>query len=121
VDLPDPPFSFPRTITSAEPDRLLLDLFQHVSTSTILAGTLWTISARRSVKRKAGGRYAADLVLQLPVRGPVPLHSAFNLIGNTWCLLTPLHAGMANPYQSTPATESAWIRLSLGLVTGTVR
>jgi hypothetical protein len=71
-----------------------------VSTSTILPGTLWTISARRSVKRKAGGRYAADLVLQLPVRGPVPLHSAFNLIGNTWCRLTPLHAGMANPYQS---------------------
>jgi hypothetical protein len=27
----------------------------------------------RSIKRKADGRYAADLVLQLPARGPVPL------------------------------------------------
>src|SRR5215472_13562216 len=25
------------------------------------------------IRRKAGGRYAADLVLQLPARGPVPL------------------------------------------------
>jgi hypothetical protein len=33
-------------------------------------------SARRSIKRKAGGRYAADLVLQLPARGSgsVALH-----------------------------------------------
>jgi hypothetical protein len=68
-----PPFSFHGTITWAEPDLLLLNFFQHVSTSTILARTLWTISARRSVKRKAGGRYAADLVLQLAVRRPVPL------------------------------------------------
>jgi len=38
---------------------------------------------RRSIKRKAGGRYAADLVLQLPARraGSVALHSSF--IGST--------------------------------------
>jgi hypothetical protein len=34
-------------------------------------------SAGRLGKRKAGGRYAADLVLQLPARGPVPSHSIF--------------------------------------------
>jgi hypothetical protein len=32
-------------------------------------------ATRRSIKRKAGGRYAADLVLQLPAAGPVPLLS----------------------------------------------
>ena len=34
-------------------------------------------SVRRSIKKKAGGRYAADLVLQLPARGSgsVALHS----------------------------------------------
>src|SRR6476646_4895316 len=31
--------------------------------------------------------------------GPVPLHSTFSLIGTTCCRPTPLHAGMANPYQ----------------------
>jgi hypothetical protein len=33
-------------------------------------------SARRSIKEKAGGHYAADLVLQLPARGSgsVALH-----------------------------------------------
>jgi hypothetical protein len=38
---------------------------------------------RRSIKRKAGGCYAADLVLQLPARGAgsVALHAAF--IGST--------------------------------------
>jgi hypothetical protein len=30
-------------------------------------------ATRRSIKRKAGGRYAADLVLQLPERGRFPL------------------------------------------------
>jgi hypothetical protein len=34
-------------------------------------------SAGRLGKRKAGGRYAADLVLQLPARGPVSSHSIF--------------------------------------------
>jgi hypothetical protein len=36
-------------------------------------------AARRSLKRKAGGRYAADLVLQLPARGAgsVALRSSF--------------------------------------------
>jgi hypothetical protein len=34
-------------------------------------------ATRRSIKRKAGGRYAADLILQLPARaGSVALHSA---------------------------------------------
>jgi hypothetical protein len=32
-----------------------------------------------SIRGKASGRYAADLVLQLPARGPVPsLFTAFN-------------------------------------------
>jgi hypothetical protein len=36
-------------------------------------------SARRWIKKKAGGRYAADLVLQLPAResGSVALHSGY--------------------------------------------
>jgi hypothetical protein len=41
-------------------------------------GTMARSSARRSIKRKkAGGHYAADLVLQLPARGSgsVTLHS----------------------------------------------
>src|SRR6202035_1406513 len=40
-------------------------------------------ATRRSIRRQAGGRYAADLVLQLPARGAgsVALHSASR--GNT--------------------------------------
>jgi hypothetical protein len=36
-------------------------------------------AARRSIKRKAGGRYAADLFLHLPARGTgsVALHASF--------------------------------------------
>jgi hypothetical protein len=42
-------------------------------------------------QEKAGGRYAADLILQLPARaGSVALHSAS--YPGTW--LTPLHEGM---------------------------
>jgi len=33
----------------------------------------WSGNAPLDQKRKAGGRYAADLVLQLPARGAVPL------------------------------------------------
>ena len=44
--------------------------------------------------RKAGGHYAADLVLQLPARGAgsVAFHSGFIDTPSTW--LAPLHAGM---------------------------
>jgi hypothetical protein len=36
-------------------------------------------SVRRSIKKKAGGRYAADLVLQLPARGSgsVAMHCGY--------------------------------------------
>src|SRR6267142_1320500 len=54
-------------------------------------------------KDKAGGHYAADLVLQLPARGPVPLLCIpscwIDLIGSAERRLTPLHAGMVRPYQ----------------------
>ncbi|MGV7211856.1 hypothetical protein [Bradyrhizobium sp. UFLA05-112] len=36
-----------------------------------------------SIKAKAGGRYTADLVLQLPARGPVPLLFALRSLGST--------------------------------------
>ena len=50
-------------------------------------------ATRRSSKRKAGGRYAADLVLQLPARGAgsVALHSAF--IGSTGHLVDAIACG----------------------------
>ena len=44
-------------------------------------------------QEKAGGRYAADLILQLPARaGSVALHSASWVAPGTWSM--PLHAGM---------------------------
>jgi hypothetical protein len=44
-------------------------------------------------QEKAGGRYAADLILQLPARaGSVALHFASWVAPGTW--LTPLHEGM---------------------------
>ena len=45
-------------------------------------------------QEKAGGRYAADLVLQLPARGAgsVALHSASQVAPGTWSM--PLHEGM---------------------------
>jgi hypothetical protein len=48
---------------------------------------------QRSIKRQAGGRYAADLVLQLPARGAgsVALHSAF--IGSTEHLVDAIARG----------------------------
>ena len=47
-------------------------------------------------KKKAGGRYAADLVWQLPARGSgsVALHLPISsLIGSTGRQVKPLHAG----------------------------
>jgi hypothetical protein len=55
-------------------------------------------------REKAGGRYAADLVLQLPARGSgsvaqqfVFLHRLRAVASNA--ALTPLHAGMATLYR----------------------
>jgi hypothetical protein len=54
-------------------------------------------------KKKAGGHYAADLVLQLPARGPVPLLCIpscwIGLTDSAERRLTPLHAGMVRPYR----------------------
>jgi hypothetical protein len=57
----------------------------------------WSCNAHRSIKRKAGGRYAADLVLQLPASGAgsVALHSAF--IGGTEHLVDAI----AHGYEAT--------------------
>lgn len=41
------------------------------------------VATRGSIKGKAGGRYAVDLVLQLPARGPVPLLFALHSLGST--------------------------------------
>jgi hypothetical protein len=44
-------------------------------------------------QEKAGGRYAADLILQLPARaGSVALHSASQIAPGTWSM--PSHEGM---------------------------
>ena len=62
------------------------DVF-HVALSLCSQLWQWTLitgaATRRSIKRRAGGRYAADLALQLPARGAgsVALHAAF--IGST--------------------------------------
>jgi hypothetical protein len=40
---------------------------------TVAVEVITAAATRGSIKGKAGGRYAADLVLQLPARGPVPL------------------------------------------------
>lgn len=60
---------------------------------TVAVDTNYGAAARRSIKRKAGGRYAADLVLQLPARGAgsVALHSAF--IGSTEHLVDAIARG----------------------------
>lgn len=60
---------------------------------TVAVDTNYWNGARRAIRRKAGGRYAVDLVLQLPARGAgsVAFHSAYVAL-STW--LTPLRAGM---------------------------
>jgi hypothetical protein len=47
---------------------------------TVAVDTNYRAATRRSIKRKDGGHYTADLVLQLPARGAgsVALHSAFH-------------------------------------------
>jgi hypothetical protein len=62
-------------------------------------------ATRRSIKRKAGGRYAADLVLQLPARGAgsAAFHSAF--IGSTEHLVDAI----AREYE---VTVLRWARIS---------
>ena len=56
------------------------------------------VSGTRSRERPAGVT-PPTLPCNCRFVGPVPLHSAFNLFGTTWCRPTPLHAGTANPYQ----------------------
>ena len=60
---------------------------------TVAVDTNTGAATRRSIKRKAGGRYAADLVLQLPARGAgsVALCSAF--IGSTEHLVDAIARG----------------------------
>jgi hypothetical protein len=60
---------------------------------TVAVDTNYWSGNARSIKRKAGGRYAADLVLQLPARGAgsVALHSAF--IGSTERLVDAIARG----------------------------
>ncbi|MEA2891124.1 MAG: hypothetical protein QOI05_1917 [Bradyrhizobium sp.] len=62
--------------------------------STVAVGTNYCSDDAPLDREKAGGRYAAGLVPQLPARGPVPLlclpHS--EVTPGTW--LTLLHAGM---------------------------
>jgi hypothetical protein len=61
---------------------------------TVAVEVITAAATRGSIKGKAGGRYAADLVLQLPARGRFRcFHSAFHWVApSTW--LTPLRAGM---------------------------
>ena len=54
--------------------------------------------AARSRERPAGVTPPA-LPCNCRFVGPVPLHSAFHLIGTTWCRPAPSHADMANPHQ----------------------
>ena len=65
----------------------------HSPQPTVAVDTNYGAATRRSIKRKAGGRYAADLVLQLPARGAgsVALHSAF--IGSTERLVDAIAHG----------------------------
>jgi len=73
----------------------------------------------RSIKRKAGGRYAAGLVLQLPARGSgsVALQSV-DLIGSTEHLVDAIahRYGLTELTYARPS-ESGWVRPSLGLIT----
>ena len=67
------------------PEQEIGDLFHGVLLQpTVAADTTSGAATLRSIKRKAGGRYAAGLVLQLPVRGSgsVALRSV-GLIGST--------------------------------------
>jgi hypothetical protein len=50
---------------------------------TVAVDTNYCAATRGSIKGKAGGRYAADLVLQLPARGPVPLLFTPHSLGST--------------------------------------
>jgi hypothetical protein len=62
------------------PEQEVGDFFMvHSPQPTVAVDANYWAATRRSIKRKAGGRYAADLVPQLPARGAgsVALHSAF--------------------------------------------
>jgi hypothetical protein len=77
------------------PTRLIRKLHQQ---STGIFHRIREVHCR---KRKAGGRYAADLVLQLPAcwSGSVAFHFAASfLIGSTERRVKPLHAGMVTSH-----------------------
>ena len=60
---------------------------------TVTVDTSYWSSNAPLDQEKAGGRYAADLILQLPARaGSVALHSASWVAPGTWSM--PLHEGM---------------------------
>ena len=63
--------------------------FMALSAANCVSGA----ATRRSIKGRAGGRYAADLALQLPARGAgsVALHAA--LIGSTEHLVDAIARG----------------------------
>jgi hypothetical protein len=53
------------------------------------------------VRRKAGGLYAADLVLQLPAREVGSVAFTLHFIGSSEHLVASLRAGMEGSYKGT--------------------
>ena len=53
------------------------------------------------MRRKAGGHYAADLVLQLPAREVGSVALTLHFIGSSEHLVVPLRAGMKGSYKGT--------------------
>jgi hypothetical protein len=70
-------------------------LFIALSAANCVSGHFAGAATRRSIKGRVGGRYAADLALQLPARGAgsVALHAAF--IGSTEHLVGAIARGYA--------------------------
>jgi hypothetical protein len=79
-----------------KPHEKMSDVFHGVLSATNRGSKHQFPERKRAARsgRKAGGHYAADLVLQLPARGAgsVAFHFAIIDTPSTW--LAPLHAGM---------------------------